>query len=238
MALVTIPRSCARLVLVVGMVLALARCGGRFSSLNESAEASPVDGGLDASTSELSDSAPDASVSDALDGGSDTSAAWDGEADAPGVPVAWSTALVTTAPGPKGPCLIDAKLNPPNAEFVIIASQAVTCSQTLPPNLVDFFDHSNYGPFPTQWEVCIPLPVSSLVLGTVALDTPVDAVAESGDNMASEFGLSLEPDVTMQITDLTQDSATIVLNGTKLYLDGTLDGGGSADGTYVALRCH
>jgi hypothetical protein len=80
--------------------------------------------------------------------------------------------------------------------------------------------------------------VSSLVLGTVALDTPVDAVAESGDNMASEFGLSLEPDVTMQITDLTQDSATIVLNGTKLYLDGTLDGGGSADGTYVALRCH
>jgi hypothetical protein len=145
-------------------------------------------------------------------------------------------AVVARAADPGGPCYLNESLNPSGAVFVIVASESITCSETLPAAITD----TTCGPgSPFVWEVCVALLPSSLAIGTVDL-TAAGLNAEEMDvgrcNGNCCGGSSVfSGQGTLEITAVDASSVTFALAGTSE--SASVDGTVTANGTYTAPRC-
>jgi hypothetical protein len=198
-------------------------CGGQG--------AAGVDAGSDAAATQS-----DGSMSQDASLDQDATAPQDSASEPTGTPEAGdtydggpSTALVVGAADPNSPCYNNAAENPDAAVFVVVASQPITCAQTLPPE----FDGGCSSSLVSEF--CVGLAPSSLVVGT--LDFAVD-VANAGYAYVGGCPqyqgccggyTNFDRRGTMSITAVSASSVTFTLAGP--------DGDATGNGTYTALRC-
>jgi hypothetical protein len=140
-----------------------------------------------------------------------------------------SAALVVNAADPNSPCYNNASENPPGAVFVLVASQAITCAQTLPPA----FDAGCNASLVSEF--CVGLAPSSLVLGTIDFTAGVANAGYAYIGGCPEYAgccggyTNFNKRGTMNITAVNSSSVTFTLSGP--------DGDATGNGTYTALRC-
>jgi hypothetical protein len=143
-------------------------------------------------------------------------------------------ALVTKTFDPNGPCAVNTDLNPPGADFLIVASQPISCQETLPAA----FSSPMCNDAPFVWEVCVGLSPASLAVGTVALTDPSINAEEqdTGGCMQDccESGQILNEMGSVQITAVDASSVTFTVAGAStMSPNGTI----GVNGTYTAQRC-
>ncbi len=143
------------------------------------------------------------------------------------------TALVVSSADVNGPCFANESQNRPGWIFLIIASQPITCSQTLPAAL-----GNPCGEGPMVWEVCVALPSSALAVGTVDFTMGMTNVEEQDTGGCSNPGeccAAEDLDGLGSVAISASDSSSVTFKLTARGLAG--DSSVSPDGTYTAMRC-
>jgi hypothetical protein len=141
------------------------------------------------------------------------------------------TALVADTADPSGPCYVNNPFAYPEVVFVILANRSIACAQMMPPD----FPNGCNAPF--EWEVCIPIHPSLLVVGSVDIATSAgDGFADNAGGCPGECcssGTKFDQG-TLEIGVVEASTVTFTLSGTVGYgVGGTV----MANGTYTALRC-
>jgi len=182
-------------------------------------------------------------ASNVAEGGSGAASGQGGGGSGGGGPAA--LALVTSNPSLYSPCWY-ADDTPPGAAFLLVANRPIACTQPVPKAISTYLPQvapGGVGPPCVSdglfvWEVCVPLPPSSVEPGTTDLEVPaLDAAEEylSNSNEGCAFELLVLNHGTLEVLAAGPSSVTFTLAGTD-----QASGWGpmiTSDGKYSALRC-
>lgn len=164
-------------------------------------------------------------------GGTTTGVGGTGAGGTGGAP---SIALITPSPSPVSPCYANPQLLPPDPVFLLVASDPLSCAETLPPGL----DHMPDPPHGhVAWELCLSFPSSALATGTL-IEVPSPGVTgfEIATNGGTTSGTIVSGPASITFASVDTTQAMVSLQGTNELLSfGNIPI--DPDGSYLAPRC-